>query len=146
MLSMSSARLLASIVPIAVAIGAAACDGTSTTSPSIVAVDPTVSESFSSTVPVGGSVFYSFSIAQYGNVAVTLASISGNDLPESPSLQLGIGQPAGTGCSTLSTVSATPADTAQVSGTYGPGVFCVHVADSGALVAPASFTATVAHP
>lgn len=125
---------------------AVACGNATTTSPTVVPADATVNETFSSIVPVGGTVFYSFTIAQYGNVAVTLTSVTGDELPEDAGLAIGIGQPSGTTCSTASVVTASPGDTAQVTGVWDSGVFCVRVADSGTLVAPVRFTATVAHP
>ena len=60
---------------------AAACskDNTSTpTTPTPTPVTtPTVSENFTSTVPVGGAAFYSFNIDANGTVNVTLNSVSG---------------------------------------------------------------------
>jgi hypothetical protein len=130
----------------ALALAACSSNGAaSTTSPSPTPADATVSESFSTTVTVGGGVFYSFSIAQYGNVAVTLTGITGPDLPDGLTLGVGIGRPSGTSCATSSTVSATAGDTPQLTGVYGPGVFCVRVYDSGTLVGPVAITASVAH-
>jgi hypothetical protein len=130
-------------------LGVSACGNDSssgsTTSPSVVAADATTSESFTTTVPVGGTVFYSFSIAQYGNVAVTLTAINGPDLPDGLTLTIGIGRPGGTSCTTSSTVSAGAGDSPQLTGTYGPGVFCVSIADAGVLTSPVSVTAAVAH-
>jgi hypothetical protein len=125
-----------------------ACAGTSGTgtSPSAVAADATVTEPFSAVVPVSGAVFYSFTIAQYGNVAVTLTGITGDQLPDDVGLAIGIGQPSGITCSAASVTTVTPGDTAQVTGAWGPGVFCVRVADPGTLIAPVGFSAVVAHP
>jgi hypothetical protein len=117
----------------------------STTSPSSVAADATMNESFAGTVGVGGGLFYSFSMAQYGNVAVTLTGVSGADLPDGLALAVGIGRPAGTSCTTSTTVTTTPGDTPQVTGTYGPGVFCVRISDPGTLTAAVVITAAVAH-
>jgi len=129
--------------------GLAACgngsSAGSTTSPSTVAADPTTSESFKATVPVNGTVFYSFSIAQYGNVAVTLTGINGPDLPDGLTLTVGIGRPGGTSCQTTSTVSTGAGDSPQLTGAYGPGVFCVTIGDAGELTSPADVTAAVAH-
>ena len=117
----------------------------STTAASPVPADATISESFTSSLKVGGDVFYSFSIAQYGNVAVTLTDIIGTDLPDGLTLNVGVGRPSGTAC-TATVVAVLPGTSAQVTGAYGPGVFCVRIYDGGTLVAPVTFKATVAHP
>jgi hypothetical protein len=132
----------------------AACGSSSPTSPSSTTsnstssiADPSVSETWSSTVPVGGAKFYSFSIAANGTVNVTLSSVSGDFVPATVTLGLGIGQPSGTECSTTSTVNASVQTAApQLTGTYSPGVYCVRVFDVGNLFAPANVTVVVAHP
>jgi hypothetical protein len=105
-----------------------------------------VSESFTGTLPVGQARFYSFNIAQNGTVNVTLNSVSGTGVPTTVMLGLGIGTPAGTDCSTTATVSTASGTTAQLTGTFGPGLFCVRVYDIGNLFAAASFDVTIAHP
>jgi hypothetical protein len=133
------------------AVLAAACSknnsstGTTTT-PTPTPVAPTTTNEFDSTVPVGGSVFYSFSVTTYGTVNVTLTSVSGADVPATVQLGLGIGQPAGTTCSTTSTTNAAAGATAQVTGSYDVGVYCAKVSDIGNLFAPANFTMSIAHP
>ena len=147
---MGSDRLAALVLTgAAVSLGAACGDGSGaapSTSPSAVAADPTSVETFGAPLPVGGTVFYSFSIAQYGTVTVTLTGISGAELPESPTLAIGIGQPVGTTCNAPTVTTVAPADAPQLTGVWGPGVFCVKVTDSGSLVGPVRFTAAVAHP
>ena len=54
---------------------------------------PTVSESFTGTLPVAGFKFYSFNIAASGTANVTLNSVSGAGVPSTVQLGLGIGQP-----------------------------------------------------
>jgi hypothetical protein len=146
---MSASRLVRVIGSVAGALCLAACgnvaSASSTTSPSSVPADATVNESFSSTLAVGGSLFYSFSMAQYGNVAITLTGVTGSDVPDSLTLNVGIGRPAGTACTASTTVIATPGDAPQVTGSYGPGIFCVFISDSGLLTAPVKVDAEVAH-
>lgn len=117
----------------------------SSTAPSSTPAAATINESFSATIPVNGGVFYSFAMPQYGNVAVTLTGLTGTDVPDGVTLNVGIGQPAGTSCSVSTTIATGPGDTAQVTGTYGPGIFCVSVHDSGTLTSPVNVTAAVAH-
>jgi hypothetical protein len=138
-------RLLACVWTVLLAGCGNGTSASSATSPSSLPADATVNESFSGRVTVGGSLFYSFSIAQYGNVAVTLTGISGTDLPHDTVLSVGIGRPAGTSCTTSTAVSTGPGDTPQVTGAYGPGVFCVRVSDGGTLTEPVDITAAVAH-
>ena len=145
---MSASRLVRVLGSVVGALCLAACgNGTSasTTSPSSLPADATVSQSFSSTLAVGGTVFYSFSIAQYGNVAVTLTSVTGSDLPDGLTLNVGIGRPAGTTCTATLSVAAAPGDTPQVTGSYGPGIFCAVISDSGMLTAPVKVDAAVSH-
>ena len=146
---MRSVRLASLVIAAAsVCLVSAACgdhSSGSTASPSTVAADATTNENFTATVPVGGTVFYSFSMSQYGNVAVTLTGINGPDLPDGLTLTIGIGRPGGTSCTTSSTISAGAGDAPQLTGTYGPGVFCVSIADTGLLTSPVNVTAAVAH-
>jgi hypothetical protein len=131
-----------------------ACSHNSTTSPSAsstttttTVASPTVSETFSGTLPVGGFKFYSFTIAANGTVNVTLNSVAGIGVPSTVQVGLGIGQPAGIDCA--ATVTATAGANfakPQATGTFGPGAFCVRVFDVGNLAAPASFNITIAHP
>jgi hypothetical protein len=116
------------------------------TSSSTTAAAPTVSEEFLSTVPVGGSKFYSFTTSTYGTINLTLTSVGGNFVPSTVMLGLGIGQPSGTDCVTTTSVNTAAGSTAQVTGTYDAGVYCAKVSDIGNLYAPASFNVTIAYP
>jgi hypothetical protein len=144
---MSTARVALACV-CAGALSLAACSGKnsgSTTTASPTPAAATISESFTAPLGVGGAIFYSFSMPQYGNVAITLTGIAGAALPDGLTLNVGIGRPAGTTCTTTSTIDTGPGDTAQLTGVYGPGVFCVRVVDSGTLTAPVIISAAVAH-
>ena len=106
---------------------------------------PTISEVFASTVPVGGAAFYSFNIAANGTVNVTINSVSGVGVPSTVQLGLGIGTPAGIDCTVTNAVTAAAGTAVQLTGTFGPGLFCVRVYDVGNLFGPAAFKATIAH-
>ena len=140
----------ASLIPLltsAALVVSGCADQATTTSPSNTAptiAAASVTETFDGTVPVGGSAFYSFSVAENGTVNLPLASVGGADV--SATLGLGIGTPRGTGCTTTSTTSGEPGSAVHVTGTYGAGVYCAKVSDIGNLAAPASFTVTIAHP
>jgi hypothetical protein len=119
----------------------------STTTPTTTVAVPSVFEPFTGTVPVGGFRFYSFNIAANGTVNVTLNGVSGAGVPSTVQLGLGIGQPSGSDCAATSNITAgTTATAPQLTGTFGPGLFCVRVYDVGNLFAPANFNVTIAHP
>ena len=115
---------------------------TSTTTP---VTTPTTSETFAATVDPGGAAFYSFNIAANGTVNVTLNGVGGTGVPSTVQLGLGIGTPAGVDCSTTSTVTAGAGPGPQLTGTFGPGLFCVRVYDVGNLAGTAAFRVTIAH-
>lgn len=120
----------------------------STTAPTPPTPD-TLTETFAGTLPVGGSAFYSFSIATAGTVTATLASVSGNQVPPSVVMNLGIGTLSQFTCSASPTavqISGTAGVPTQVSASEQPGVYCVIISDIGNLFAPASFTVTIDHP
>ncbi len=118
---------------------------TTTTTTTTTVTTPTTSETFASTLPVGGAAFYSFNIAANGTVNVTLNAVGGAGVPPTVQLGLGIGTPAGVDCSTTSTVTAAAGASPQLTGTFGPGLFCVRVYDVGNLAGTADFRATIAH-
>jgi len=117
----------------------------STTTTTTPVTTPTASETFASTVDPGGAAFYSFNIAANGTVNVTLNGVGGTGVPSTVQLGLGIGTPAGVDCSTTSTVTAGAGAGPQLTGTFGPGLFCVRVYDVGNLAATAAFRVTIAH-
>jgi hypothetical protein len=107
---------------------------------------PTTTESFVGTLPVGGATFYSFSIAVFGTVNVTLVSISGPSVPPDVMVNLGIGTPGGTSCNSSSPTNVSAGSAAQVTASEQPGLYCVTIADVGNLPAAAVFTVTIDHP
>jgi hypothetical protein len=147
-------RMRATTALLGILLLGSACSHNSTTSPSASSTSttttiaaPTVSETFTGTLPVGGFKFYSFTIAANGTVNVTLNSVTGTGIPPTVQVGLGIGQPAGIDCA--ATVTATAGANfakPQATGTFGPGAFCVRVYDVGNIFAPANFNITIAHP
>ena len=114
-------------LPIAVGLALVVCAcGNSTTAPSSSSTTttpsttttsttpPAVTESWTGTVPVGGAAFYSFSFSQSGTVQLTLQSVSGQYVPPTVMLGLGIGTPDGTSCITTVTTNAQAGSTPQV--------------------------------
>ena len=133
-------------------VGTIACNKTetptspTTTTPATTIAEPTVAEEFVGTITVGGSSFYSFTVEQNGTVQITLANVGGTNVPSTVWLGLGIGVPAGEDCATTSALNTQAATSAQLTGTYTPGIYCARVHDIGNLVAPATFTVSIAHP
>jgi hypothetical protein len=120
---------------------------TTTTTATTTVASPTVSESFTGTLAVGGFKFYTFNIAANGTVNVTLNSVVGTGVPSTVQVGLGIGQPSGIDCAATTSVTTGSAFAKpQTTGVFGPGVFCVRISDVGNLFAPAAFNITIAHP
>jgi hypothetical protein len=123
----------------------------SSTSPSTPATPSTTAfrERYTSVLPVGGTKFYSFSIATAGTVTATLESIGGAGVPSSVVVNLGVGTPFQSSCSANYTAVQVIGDaglTAVVTGSQQPGALCVAVNDVGNLFAPATFTVVIDHP
>lgn len=134
------------LIPIGllVALLSAACDnGTTTpvTSPSV-----TTTETFTGTVQVSGSDFHNFTVAQSGQLDITL-TMAGP--PSTIFMGLGVGTPtSATTCSLLAnaSTSAQAGTAAQLSGTAAASTYCVVVWDIGNQTAAINYTVTVAHP
>jgi len=139
-------------VAAALATTVACNQAVTTTSPSTTTVGVTaasVTETMAGVLPVGGSRFYSFSIAQAGTVTATLTAISGDSVPGTVVVNMGIGSPSGTTCSGGQTAVQVTGDagvTSQVTASEQPGLYCVIVADVGNLFSPAQFTVSIQHP
>jgi hypothetical protein len=121
-------------------------DTTTTTTTTTTVAEPVFTEEWIDTLPVGGERFYSFAVTQYGTVNVSLTSVTGQYVPGTVIVGMGLGTPAAETCSTTSIIS-TPAGTGpQLTGTYTPGVYCVIVRDLGNLFSAARLSITIAHP
>jgi hypothetical protein len=135
------------IVPLLVA----GCGGDTPTSPSTTTTTTTVaaasvSEEFTGTLPVGGAAFYSFTVAEYGTVNLTLTQVGGAGVPATVWVGVGLGTPSGEDCSAPTTINTPAGTTAQLTGTYAAGVYCARVWDIGNLASRAAFALTIAHP
>ena len=107
---------------------------------------PSITETWSGTLAVGGSRFYSFSVGLNGTVNVTLTSLVENGQDSTTQVGLALGYPAGTGCTANTSVTNAPGADPQITNTYLPGVYCVKIADAGNLSGPAVFNLVIAHP
>jgi hypothetical protein len=140
-----TARLLT--IALLAALAVACGDDQSPTEPSSTTSTATA-VTYAGTIDVGGSRFYSFSNAAAGSVTAFLASVTSPDtrLPVGVPLEIGIGVPAGTGCSTTTTQIVTPGLVSQMTVSLASGVFCLRVADAGELRAPVAFAVRFSHP
>jgi len=138
----------------AVAFTHAACSDTptsptttdSTTTTTTTIASPAFTEDFVATVPVSGSVFYSFTVTQYGTVNAMLTDVAGAYVPSTVTLGFGLGVPSGETCALTSSINTARSQSAQLSATYYPGVYCVMISDIGNLFSAASVAVTVAYP
>ena len=112
---------------------------------------PTPSEHFvvdtlNATVGVGGTVFFSFTTPTAGDVRLTLLSIKRDGADLSVALNLGVGTPAGTGCTAATSLLSPEGVTPQLTTNVDAGVHCASVTDPSVLTAPASIVLNIAHP
>ena len=106
-------------------------------------VTPTITETFTGTLAVGGVNLHQFRVNQIGGLKVTLSEV----LPGA-AVQLSVGTPSpATGaCSPLNGLTTVAGPDVQISGTATiPGNFCVSVGDVGNLVESVSYTVSVLH-
>ena len=132
----------------ALAIGSAACTGSSTAATAATTTTPAVArttETFSGTVPVRGSAFNNFTVTATGLVEVTLTAAGP---PSTIAMSVGVGTQTGTGCTVLAGSAVnTPAGSAvQQSGILSAGALCVKISDLGSQTSAVSYTITVTHP
>jgi hypothetical protein len=132
---------------LAAALVAASCGDDSPTAAS--STTPTSStEYFTGSLSPRTSQFYSFSVNTAGAVAVTLASVTSARIGPAgtATLSLGLGTPSGFGCSTTSSGNATPGLNAQLTtASSAAGIYCVSVADPGALAGDVLFVIRIVH-
>jgi hypothetical protein len=142
---MTRASGYGTVAVLAAALFATACGGSSsTTSPSGPTTDPTT-ETFTGTVPVGGSDMHPFNIAlSNGQVNIILTQAGP---PSTIFMGLGVGAPSGSTCALFSGGSTVvqAGTVAQLSGTAGAGAYCVQVYDVGNQSADVTYSVTVTH-
>ena len=119
---------------------------TTTTTTTVTAASPAFTEDFVNTLPVGGSAFYSFTVTQYGTVNVSLTSVSGQYVPSTVTIGLGLGKPDAETCVPSTNISTQAGAGPQLTGAYEAGVYCVKVSDVGNLFSAANFAVTIAYP
>jgi hypothetical protein len=131
-----------------VALGAAGCGkSSSTTSPSATTSGPST-EYFGGTLAPAASSFYSFTVTNPGAVSVTLASTTTAKVgPVTPvGIMLGLGTPDGFGCAVSASADVTAGLNSQLSNpSNAAGIYCVSVADPGDLSTDVIFVVRIVH-
>jgi hypothetical protein len=121
-------------------------DTPTTPSTGTTVAPPSVTETWENTLAVGGTRFYSFPVSLNGTVNVTLSSLREGGADSAAQVSLGVGVPAGTGCSANTPTGYSAGADPQLSSTYSPGIYCVKIGDPGNLTTPAAFRIVIAHP
>ena len=140
-------RSVLGIVMIGMALAGPACAEATVAGPTAIGNNATLTtETFSGTLPVGGSRFYSFTVPQIGSTTATLLSLKQNGEDISVFVILGLGAPRGTDCLLLDGRQVTTGVAPQVSLSPDPGVYCARIADAGNLTGPVDFSINIVHP
>jgi hypothetical protein len=135
------------IVVIGVALAGPACAEATVSGPTAIGNNVTLAvETFTGTLPVGGSRFYSFTVPQTGMTSVTLLSLKENGADSSAIVLLGLGAPRGTECLLIDGTQVNTGVTAQVTLSPEPGIYCARISDAGNLAAPADFSINIVRP
>ena len=128
---------------IVLGLSAAACGGSTPTTPSNTTPAPSA-DFFGGTLSTMGSVPNTFIVSTSGTVEVTLLTLTtGAGNASGVPIALGLGTLSDTTCLPTTTVSATAALKAQLTTTLAAGTFCVNVADPGGVTEDLSFTLRV---
>ena len=103
---------------------------------------PTITDTFSDTLLVGGANLHRFTVTAVGGVKVSLPSVQ-----PGAAVGIGVGTPSQLSCSVIDQVlEAVAGTTILLSGTATvPGSYCVTIFDLGKLVEPAVYTINVLH-
>lgn len=138
----------ATVLAVSIVLLTAGCGGSSPVAATTTTQPTLTTEFFTGSLPVESSSFYSFTVTGTGSVNVTLASLTLSRFSPALAIQvgLGVGTPAGTGCSLSDSLDTAPALTAQLTASLSPGIYCVDISDIGNLAEPVNFAIRIIHP
>ena len=140
-------RVLLGIVVVGMALSGTACAEATVAGPTAIGNNVTLTvETFSGSLPVGGSRFYSFTVPQTGLTTVTLVSLKQDGANSNTIVLVGLGAPRGTECLLIDGRQVTADVLAQVSLTPEPGVYCARISDAGNLTGPVDFSINIVRP
>ena len=103
---------------------------------------------FAGTLGPGASRFYSFTTSRAGIATATLASATVPPFNAAANIPLGIGlgQPAGIGCPTVTSLTTETGLTIQLQHGVEQGIYCVNVYDPGTLSTSVNFVVRFSYP
>jgi len=136
-------RVISAVLAVMVTAG---CGELGPTTPQGPGGAQVVVESFSGTLPLRGSVFYSFTVETGGQTSLTLVDARENGVITEALITIGLGTPRGTQCLATNVLSVKSGGTPQVSGPTNKGVYCAVVFDPGNLTTAATFLVNIARP
>lgn len=140
-------RVLLGIVVVGMALSGTACAEATVAGPTAIGNNVTLTvETFSGSLPVGGSRFYSFTVPQSGLTTVTLVSLKQDGANSNTIVLVGLGAPRGTECLLIDGRQVTADVVAQISLTPEPGVYCARISDAGNLTGPVDFSINIVRP
>jgi hypothetical protein len=120
---------------------------TTTTPTTPTTAEPSISEEFTGSLPVGGVRFYAFDVTTFGTVNITLDRVGGvAGVPATIWVGIGVGVPEATDCATTTSISTQATAGPHISTTLAAGTYCARIYDIGNLAATAPFAVTIAHP
>ena len=123
------------------------CSSASATGPTAIGNNATMTvETFSGTLPLKGSRFFSFPVPHTGATTLILLSLTEDGAPSTNTVQIGIGVPRGTDCSVIDVAMVNPGVVGQVASFHDPAIYCARIGDTGNLKAPAAFSMNIIHP
>jgi hypothetical protein len=124
----------------------AACGGDSATAPP-ASTSSGSTETFTGSLAVQGSSFYSFTVTATDTVSLSLASLTAGSIGAASAsvIRIGLGVPIGTDCAVNNSVDTAAGLTTQLTASATPDVYCVKISDIGNLAAPANFTIRIGH-
>jgi len=147
---MTMSRLLRSVAGVAaLCLTGVACSSTTAPSEADSGITPLTftTQTFAGTLQVRGSGFYSIVVSQAGPVSLTLAAVQtpGGAALTTP-VGIGVGIPAGTGCTRFLSQTTPPGLAAQLTTTLNPGTYCASVFDAGNLTGAVNFAMRIRYP
>ena len=147
---MTMSRLLRSAAVVAaLCLAGAACSSTTAPSEANSGITPLVftTQTYAGTLQVRGSGFYAILVSQAGPVSLTLAAVQapGGAALTTP-VGIGLGIPAGTGCTRFASQTTAPGLAAQLTTTVNPGTYCAAVFDAGNLTGAVNFAMRIRYP
>lgn len=107
---------------------------------------PSVTQVFNGSLALNGSTFYSFTTTQTGTISFVLTKVQVGGVDVTDQVTLGLGSPRQTDCAVSTSVAAAAGIGTLLSGSQGPGVYCVRVWDAGILTKPVTFSVNINRP